>query len=102
MTHLADTIATPSDIPKFTPAALVPNALLRTPDVCAVTGMARPTLYEAMAKGLFPRPIKLGAKSSAWPALEVNKMLAARIAGKSEDELKALVIELTEARSLCS
>lgn len=102
MTRLADTTAKPTDTHKFSPAALVPNALLRTPDVCAVTGMARPTLYEAMAKGLFPRPIKLGAKSSAWPALEVNKMLAARIAGKSEDDLRALVVELTEARSLCT
>ncbi|GAB1379755.1 helix-turn-helix transcriptional regulator [Pararhodobacter aggregans] len=82
----------------FTPAQLVPNALLRTPDVCAVTGMARPTLYEAMAKGLFPRPIKLGANSSAWGAAEVNAWCAARLAGKSEDDLRALVVELTEAR----
>lgn len=84
--------------PRFTPAALVPNALLRTPDVCAVTGMARPTLYEAMAKGLFPRPIKLGEKSSAWPASECNAVLAARIRGASDDEIRALVVELTEAR----
>lgn len=82
----------------YTPAALVPNALLRTPDVCAVTGMARPTLYEAMAKGLFPRPIKLGEKSSAWPAFEVSKLCAARIRGASDEEIRALVAELTEAR----
>lgn len=81
-----------------TPAQLVPNALMRTPDVCAVTGMARPTLYEAMAKGLFPRPIKLGEKSSAWPCREVDAMCAARIAGKSDEELRALVVTMTEAR----
>lgn len=86
----------------FTPAALVPNALLRTPDVCAVTGMARPTLYEAMAKGLFPRPIKLGEKSSAWPASECNAVLAARIRGATEDELRVLVVELTEVRKRCA
>ncbi|WP_395542200.1 helix-turn-helix transcriptional regulator [Neotabrizicola sp. sgz301269] len=86
----------------FSPAALVPNALMRTPDVCAVTGMARPTLYEAMAKGLFPRPIKLGTNSSAWPASEVNAMCAARIAGKTEDLIRALVIELTDARKRCA
>ena len=86
----------------FTPAALVPNALLRTPDVCAVTGMARPTLYQKMAEGLFPRPIKLGEKSSAWPAFEVSRLCAARIAGKSDDEIRALVVELTEARKLCA
>ncbi|WP_128514175.1 helix-turn-helix transcriptional regulator [Tabrizicola thermarum] len=82
----------------LTAAQLVPNALLRTPDVCAVTGMARPTLYEAMAKGLFPRPIKLGEKSSAWPASECNAVLAARIRGATEDEIRALVVELTAAR----
>lgn len=86
----------------FTPAALVPNALLRTPDVCAVTGMARPTLYEAMAKGLFPRPIKLGEKSSAWPCRDVDAMCAARIAGKTEEELRTLVVELTENRKRCA
>lgn len=86
----------------FTPAALVPNALLRTPDVCAVTGMARPTLYETMAKGLFPRPVKLGEKSSAWPCRDVDAMCAARIAGKSEDEIRALVVELTENRKRCA
>ena len=86
----------------FSPAALVPNALMRTPDVCAVTGMARPTLYEAMARGLFPRPIKLGTNSSAWPASEVNAMCAARIAGKSEDEIRAMVIDLTALRKRCA
>jgi prophage regulatory protein len=82
----------------FTPAQLVPNALLRTKDVCAVTGMARPTLYQAMAEGLFPRPIKLGEKSSAWPASEVNAVLAARIAGRTNDEIRELVAALTGAR----
>ncbi|MBN9889683.1 helix-turn-helix transcriptional regulator [Salipiger abyssi] len=86
--------------PTFTPAQLVPNALLRTPAVCTVTGMARPTLYQAMAEGLFPRPIKLGEKSSAWPASEVNAVLAARIAGRSNDEIRELVTELTAARKL--
>jgi len=62
----------------FTPSQLVPNALLRTKDVCTVAGKSRPSLYEAMAAGLWPRPIKLGAKSSAWKASEVNR---SRVAG---------------------
>ncbi|MEX1233434.1 MAG: AlpA family transcriptional regulator [Roseovarius sp.] len=108
MNHLLNTTAAPpaadygSPDRAYSPAALVPNALLRTPDVCAVTGMARPTLYEAMAKGLFPRPIKLGEKSSAWGAAEVNKWCAYRLAGKTEDELRVLVVELTEARKRCA
>jgi prophage regulatory protein len=82
----------------FSPAALVPHALLANPDVCTVCRASKPTIYAWIADGLFPPPVKLGAKSSAWPASEVNTILAARIAGKSDDELRALVIELTEAR----
>lgn len=85
----------------FTPAQLVPNAVLRVKDVCTVAGMSRPSLYEAMAAGLWPRPIKLGAKSSAWKASEVNAMLAARVRGATNDELRALAKTLTEARQHC-
>ncbi|WP_288960471.1 AlpA family phage regulatory protein [uncultured Sulfitobacter sp.] len=74
---------------------------MKTPAVCAATGMKRPTLYEHMAKGLFPRPIKLGPKLATWPEDEVAKINAARIAGKSEDEIKALVEELTAERKNC-
>ncbi|RWR54025.1 AlpA family phage regulatory protein [Sinirhodobacter huangdaonensis] len=72
--------------------------LMKTPDVCAATGMKRPTLYEHMAKGLFPRPIKLAPKLATWPKDEVAKINAARIAGADDEAIKALVIELTEAR----
>ncbi|MFO1106440.1 MAG: AlpA family transcriptional regulator [Amaricoccus sp.] len=82
--------------------AAVPNALLRTPEVCAVTGYARQTLYQKMAEGLFPRPIKLGEKSSAWPASEVNAILAARIAGRTDEAIRALVVELTAKRASCA
>jgi prophage regulatory protein len=75
--------------------------LMKTPAVCAATGMKRPTLYEHMAKGLFPRPIKLGPKLATWPEDEVAKINAARISGKSEDEIKALVEELTAERKNC-
>jgi len=74
---------------------------MKTPDVCAATGMKRPTLYEHMAKGLFPRPIKLGPKLATWPQDEVAKINAARIAGKDEDEIKALVVALTSERKNC-
>jgi len=47
-------------------------------------------------------PIKVTAKSSAWPASEVNAVLAARIAGKSDAEIRALVAQLISARKLCA
>lgn len=108
MNALLNTAATPpiadcgkADTP-FTPAAMVPNAMLRLVDTCAVTGMAGPTLYEAIRKGVFVSPVKVTGKSSAWPASEVNAILAARIAGKTDDEIRALVVELTAARKRCA
>ena len=75
--------------------------LMKTPDVCAATGMKRPTLYEHKAKGLFVRPVKLAPKLAVWPKDEISKINAARIAGRTDDEIRALVIELTEARKNC-
>ncbi|HBO5256679.1 TPA: AlpA family phage regulatory protein [Pseudomonas aeruginosa] len=77
-------------------------ALIRQADVSRKFGAARPTIYEWMAEGLFPRPLKLGPKFAAWPEHECNAILAARIQGKSKDEIRALVIELTEARQRIS
>ena len=73
--------------------------LLRIGPVLARYGGARPTLYEHMADGLFPRPIKLGPKFVAWPENEVSAVIAARIAGKSAEAVRALVAELVAARS---
>lgn len=92
------TAAAPADTPKFAPSQLVPNALLSTPDTGTVMRASRATIYAWIADGLLTPPIKLGSKSSAWPASEVNAILAARIAGKSDVEIRALVVELTEAR----
>lgn len=74
------------------------NALVRLPGVIALTGMGRATVYAAMDTGLFPRPVKLGAKLAAWPRNEIDRINGARIAGKRPDEIKALVVELMAAR----
>lgn len=77
------------------------QTFLKTLPTCEATGLKRPTLYEHMAKGLFPRPIKIAAKLAVWPKDEVAQINAARIRGATDDEIRALVIELTEARKNC-
>ncbi|QYU68868.1 AlpA family phage regulatory protein [Leptolyngbya sp. 15MV] len=74
------------------------QTLLRMRDVMAATALARPTLYRDMKRGLFPRPVKLG-RASAWPRDAVNAVIAARIAGKSDDEIRALVDDLQRQRA---
>jgi len=72
--------------------------LARLPEVLAAYGAKRPTLYAHIADGLFVRPIKLGPRFAAWPRNEVAAVINARIAGKTPDEIKALVVELMAAR----
>ena len=43
------------------------DRLLRRPEVEALTGLARATIYQKMAAGHFPRPVKIGIRAVAWP-----------------------------------
>jgi prophage regulatory protein len=70
------------------------QAILRLPRVLAETGYSRSTLYLRMAQGLWPKSVRLGPRAVGWPAREVNAINAARIAGKSDDEIRALVTAL--------
>lgn len=74
------------------------QTLFRMPTVMKGTGFARPTIYRDIKRGLFPRPVKLG-RASAWPSREVDAIVNARIAGKSEDELRELVATLERQRA---
>lgn len=73
--------------------------LFRRPQVEAETGLPRSTLYLRISQGLWTKPISLGARSVAWPASDVQALNAARIAGKSNEEVRALVKQLEASRS---
>lgn len=51
---------------------------LRRPAVEEITGLSRSTIYDLMARGDFPRPIKLTAKAVAWPESAITNWLAER------------------------
>lgn len=46
----------------------------------------------------WPRPVRLGERAVGWPASEVAALNAARIAGKTDQEIRALVVKLEAAR----
>ena len=75
-----------------------PLAILRRKQVQARTGLGKSTQYTQIAEGLFPKPISLGERAVGWPNYEVDAVNAARIAGKSDDEIRALVIRLEAER----
>jgi len=74
------------------------KTLLRLPSVKAETGASRSTIYLRIQQGLWPKPVKLGPRSVAWPATEVAALNAARIAGMVDAEIRALVTRLEAAR----
>ena len=74
------------------------SQLLRLALVSKQTAMPKSSVYAAISKGTFPHPIKLGERMVAWLQSEVTAIINARIAGKSNDEIKALVIDLEAAR----
>lgn len=71
--------------------------LLRLPEVLKARGRSRSSHYADIKHGLFTRQVDLGVHCVGWPEHEVIALNQARIAGKSEEEIRALVTCL-EAR----
>lgn len=76
----------------------MPQTILRLPEVKTQSGYSRSTIYLRISQGLWTKPISLGARSVGWPSSEVASLNAARIAGKSDSEIRALVCKLETAR----
>lgn len=74
------------------------HTIQRLPAVKSESGLSRSTIYLRIAQGLWTKPISLGARAVGWPSSEVAAINAARIAGKTDDEIRALVIKLEAAR----
>ncbi len=74
------------------------TTILRLPAVIRERGRSRSAHYMDIQQGLFTPPVPIGARAVGWPADEVAMLNAARIAGKTEDEIRALVAKLQVAR----
>lgn len=77
----------------------MPHTILRLPAVKSKSGYSRSTIYLRISQGLWTRPVAIGARAVGWPSDEVSALNAARIAGKSEAEIRALVETLEAARA---
>ncbi|TCO82993.1 AlpA family transcriptional regulator [Plasticicumulans lactativorans] len=72
--------------------------ILRLPSVLCARGRSRSAHYADIQQGLFTHPVLIGARAVGWPADEVAALNAARIAGKSDEDIRALVRALEAAR----
>jgi len=76
----------------------MPKTILRLPAVKSESGLSRSTLYLRITQGLWTKPISLGGRSVGWPASEVIALNSARIAGKTDSEIRFLVQTLEADR----
>ncbi|MGO9446412.1 MAG: helix-turn-helix transcriptional regulator [Thiobacillaceae bacterium] len=72
--------------------------ILRLPAVKAESGASRSTIYLRIHQGLWPKPVRLGPRSVGWPESDVAAINGARIAGMTDDEIRAVVVKLEAAR----
>ena len=75
-------------------------SFLRIPAVLQRRGVCRSAHYADIKAGLYPPGVPLGGRSVGTPDYEVDAMNAATIAGKSPDEIRALVTALVAARTM--
>jgi prophage regulatory protein len=69
------------------------------PAVKAETGhKSNASIYTAIKAGLFTKPVPIGERSVGWPDYEVKAINTARIAGKSEADIRELVSRLHAKR----
>lgn len=57
------------------------------------------SIYTAVRDGLCTKPVKIGPRSVGWPDYEVAAINAARIAGKADSDIRALVTQLHTQRA---
>ena len=75
-------------------------SLLRMPAVKLETGhRSHASIYNAIKAGLFTTGVFIGTRAVGWPDYEVKAINAARIGGKSEDEIRELVKRLHAHRA---
>lgn len=76
------------------------QTIYRLPKVIFVTGLSRSTLYLRIAQGLLTKPVGLGARAVGWPSGDIVAINTARIAEKTDEEIKVLVLKLEAARKI--
>ena len=54
------------------------DSLLRRHQVEAQIGLSRSSIYAAMLRGEFPRPVKIGRRAVAWPKSIIDEWIRIR------------------------
>ena len=71
-----------------------PFTILRLPAIKARTGFSRSTVYLRISQGLWTKQVSLGPRAVGWPDYECDSLTAARISGKTDAEIRELVVDV--------
>lgn len=74
------------------------TTMLPLKEVCKRLGKSRSSCYKDIDNGLLTSGVPVGARSVRWPDREPEEINKARIAGKSDAEIKVLVRQLMVVR----
>jgi prophage regulatory protein len=64
--------------------------LIRLRTVREKTGLSKSTIYALVQQDRFPRPLKLGERSSGWIEAEVDSWIAGKVAARRVSPLTGL------------
>ena len=74
--------------------------ILRLPEVKRAYGhKSDASIYNAIRAGLHTTGVAIGQRARGWPDYEVNALVSARIAGKSDADIRELVNVLHAKRT---
>lgn len=54
--------------------------LIRRKEVESITGLSRSSIYAMIARGDFPKPIKIGVQAVAWQESAIQDWISSRVA----------------------
>lgn len=70
------------------------SKILRLKDIKTKFGLSKSSIYSLISNGYFPRGFKIGVRAVGWLEPEIERVLSARAAGKTEEQIKMLVSEI--------
>jgi prophage regulatory protein len=74
--------------------------ILRLPEVKRILGhRADASVYNAIRAGLFTAGVAVGQRAKGWPDYEAQAIATARVAGKTDADIRELVTALHAKRT---
>lgn len=64
------------------------DRLLRLPEVTQKVGIKKDAIYFRVARGEFPKPIRLGYRAVAWLESEVDQWISNRVSDRDHEHRK--------------